>query len=926
MGRTERILDFLKERHTDAGQGISASELSEAMGIHRSDASLELNKLFRQGILLKTETRPVLYRLRERGTETGKKTTDHDSFSSIIGSDGSIKAQIELAKAAVSYPPHGLHTLIYGESGVGKNLMAESMWDFAKTHWTAQGEIPFIHFNCADYAANEQLLLSQLFGYVKGAFTGAAADREGVVDRARGGILFLDEIHRLPPAGQELLFLLIDKGRYRRLGETSDSRRADIMIIGATSEDITSNLLVTFLRRIPVQIGLPTIRERPIQERINIILHFIWQEAKRLNTQIDVSGKTLEVFSSYPCMANIGGLKNDILLCCAKCYLESTTAREDILHLEERHIPERISSFAAKQTILDESIQELFRHGVLIDAAHSPLDFQPIPTTGIRLNLYQYIDRKLASYRQQGAPEEKIAGYVGRDLEEYFGSVARILHKDAEMTVPRSLIEETIWETAKNLLENAAQALERRYGQNTITALAWHLQQFKERFLAGHKIFHPDLTNIRVQYEEEYDFLQTQKKGLEESLDLHIPEDEIGFLTSLLVHVSDQEAHSRIGLIVVSHGRGAALHMAAVGNHLLGTDCILSYDIPLNRSNTQTLEELGQLILRADSGKGVVLLVDMGFLMTMEDSLSRQTGVPVRTLPNVTTALILEAGHQLFLQHKGIDAYLQAVDVAYQEYVHATRQKYRAKEEVKPQAAEKYILLLCPPGRDTGKRMKELLIAGLPEAAYAHFAQYDMKSSTDRIDVKDCKDFDLMIGMDDPHIDRIPFFSASGLFDESVLRKIAAILEGEKEDSAAMNVSAEWKQRDIYEQLSSQIGKFLKVLPSKPVNEYCVAVVQQVSKHFFNEALSSDGIVRTYLHTACMLDRIYADEPLDEPHWGHQLKNDRHEDFHQLQEIFSSIHTIFTKRIPDGEICYFLNSIPSKAEREPEHAYKSDGL
>lgn len=834
MGRTEKILDFLKKYHTNSMQGISASELSAALGIHRSDASLELNKLFRQGVLLKTETRPVLYHLSKCGADAETKATDQDSFSSIIGYDGSIKAQIELAKAAVSYPPHGLHTLIYGESGVGKNLMAESMWGFAKTRWTAQSEIPFIHFNCADYAANEQLLLSQLFGYVKGAFTGAVADREGVVDRAQGGILFLDEIHRLPPAGQELLFLLIDKGRYRRLGETSDSRRADIMIIGATSEDISSNLLVTFLRRIPVQIGLPTIRERPIQERINIILHFIWQEAKRLNTQIDVSGKTLEVFSGYPCMANIGGLKNDILLCCAKCYLESTTAREDILHLEERHIPERISSFAAKQTILDENLQELFRNGVLIDAAHSPLDFQPVPTTGIRLNLYQYIDRKLASYRQQGVAEEKIAGYVGHDLEEYFGSVARILYKGTEATVPRSLIEEPVWDAAKNLLENAAQALERRYGQNIITALAWHLQQFKERFLAGHKIFHPNLVNIRVQYEEEYDFLRTQTKTLEERLGLHIPEDEIGFLTNLLVHVSDQEAHSRIGLIVVSHGRGAALHMAAVGNHLLGTDCILSYDIPLNRSNTQTLEELGQLILRAHTGKGVVLLVDMGFLMTMEESLSRQTGVPVRILPNVTTAMILEAGHQLFLQHKGIDDYLQVVDGAYQEYVHATRKKYRIREESEPPSPKK--------------------------------------------------------------------------------------------NMSAMTASEKWEQRDIYEQLSSQIGKFLKVLPSKQVHEYCISVVQQVSKHFFNEALSSDGIVRTYLHTACMLDRVYADEPLDEPYWGQQFKTDRQEDFQQLQDIFASIHTIFTKKIPDGEICYFLNSIPSKAERELEYAHKSYGL
>lgn len=156
-----------------------------------------------------------------QGVQKNDEKPEKD-FSEIVGYDGSIKAQIKLAKAAIVYPPQGLHTLIFGESGVGKNLLAESMWRFAQKSWHKKmGEdIPFVQFCCADYAANEQLLLAQLFGYKKGAFTGAMEDHEGVVDRAEGGILFLDEIHRLPSAGQELLFMLIDKGVYRRLGET----------------------------------------------------------------------------------------------------------------------------------------------------------------------------------------------------------------------------------------------------------------------------------------------------------------------------------------------------------------------------------------------------------------------------------------------------------------------------------------------------------------------------------------------------------------------------------------------------------------------------------------------------------------------------------------------------------------------------------
>ena len=63
-------------------------------------------------------------------------------------------------------------------------------------------DYPFVTFNCADYFNNPQLLLSQLFGHVKGAFTGADTDKIGLVEKANGGILFLDEVHRLPPDGQ----------------------------------------------------------------------------------------------------------------------------------------------------------------------------------------------------------------------------------------------------------------------------------------------------------------------------------------------------------------------------------------------------------------------------------------------------------------------------------------------------------------------------------------------------------------------------------------------------------------------------------------------------------------------------------------------------------------------------------------------------
>ncbi|WP_244287701.1 sigma 54-interacting transcriptional regulator [Lacrimispora celerecrescens] len=135
-----------------------------------------------------------------------KQEFQDDIFDKIIGSDGSLKNQISKAKAAVMYPPKGLHTLLYGPSGVGKSFLAELMHDFAVKTDNFQKEAPYFEFNCADYADNPQLLLAQLFGYTKGAFTGATDHKKGIVELCDGGILFLDEVHRLPAEGQEILF------------------------------------------------------------------------------------------------------------------------------------------------------------------------------------------------------------------------------------------------------------------------------------------------------------------------------------------------------------------------------------------------------------------------------------------------------------------------------------------------------------------------------------------------------------------------------------------------------------------------------------------------------------------------------------------------------------------------------------------------
>ena len=330
-------------------RGIEASEISAETGIDRSNVSRELNKLVHEGYAVKISGRPARFLdknnyLKQTECISTQKNTiidlkseinpislDNQEFQFFIGESGSLKAQINLGKAAMIYPPRGLHTIITGPTGTGKTTFAEKLYEYSKHMNVIKNNSTFVSFNCSEYFETPNLLLSQLFGHAKGAFTGADRDKIGLVEKANDGILFLDEIHRLPPIGQEMLFLLIDKGTFRRLGETNISRKSNILIIAATTENLETSLLRTFSRRIPVTINLPSLKERPLNERIQLIDKFFKMEQQRVGTSVAVSKNVIISLLFYDCPGNIGQLRTDIQLLCAESFLDYKLNNRDIM-------------------------------------------------------------------------------------------------------------------------------------------------------------------------------------------------------------------------------------------------------------------------------------------------------------------------------------------------------------------------------------------------------------------------------------------------------------------------------------------------------------------------------------------------------------------------------------------------------------------
>lgn len=434
MNNKEKIYNIVLEKCKDfsaedilvkSRYGAKADEISDILKIARPNVSSILNELMREGLLIKIISRPVYYIEKEKlKSITGfliekeikledlieilKKTEakDEDVFKYLIGYNGSLKKQIEQAKAAVLYPSYGLHTLIIGPSGSGKSYLAEAMHKFRK-QCGLNGN--FETLNCADYYNNPQLLMSYLFGHSKGAFTGADSEKNGLVEKADEGLLFLDEVHRLPPEGQEMLFYLIDKGIYHRLGDTSE-KKVNLMIIAATTEKPDSSLLKTFLRRIPVVIKMPSLDERPMCEKVEIVKMLFKDEAKRTNSNILIYPDVFSLLLNFKFEGNVGELKSMIQLLCAKAFLRNYSNKENMLKVDNSMLPDNFKLLISEK-------QDLIINEFMIispDGKENLLD---------KYDFYESIIEKYHIFEQEGLNKGMINEKINSYINNFFNNI-----------------------------------------------------------------------------------------------------------------------------------------------------------------------------------------------------------------------------------------------------------------------------------------------------------------------------------------------------------------------------------------------------------------------------------------------------------------------------------------------------------------------
>lgn len=367
-------------------------------------------------------------------------------------------------------------------------------------------------------------------------------------------------------------------------------------------------------------ICIPPLRKRTFEERLYLIKNFFKEESIRLSKEIYVSLNSMRALLSYNYPNNVGQLKSDIQLICAKSYSLYLTNKKDDVRIVSRNLPSYIQDGLYKEkehrSIWNKLIGEEIDFFKFSSKSTESFSFDNNDA-----GIYSFIKNKLENLKSQGISNIDIEEILEKDIANYYTISSNAITNEINRKNLYNIMDDNILDCFDLIINYINKQLNHTLNNNIYTAFALHINTLIRRINNDKPIVNPNLSKIKKLYKKEFQIALGIREILENTLNISVPLEECGYLALFLVpemKFSDS-IDDMVKIIVIAHGESTASSMKDVVSKLLGEDCIIAIDAPIEISAAEILNKLRDIIKNTKSNGGYLLLVDMGSFTTFAE-------------------------------------------------------------------------------------------------------------------------------------------------------------------------------------------------------------------------------------------------------------------------------------------------------------------
>lgn len=897
----DEILNYIIRKSTNldfrAISDLSANAISGKLNISRSLASQYLNEFFKEGVFIKISSRPVYFlhkpsiemqfnieikedtflSVNDLMNEITRQAGLKRNFMKVIGFDGTLKFLIDQIKASLKYPPNGLPIIIYGEQGTGKALLCKMMYEFTLESNIITETSKFITIPVQNGKEGNDDFIGKLFG---------VGQNKGLLEEVSGGIICISNVQNLSFDNQYRLQKLLEEGKYSSIGNDKEIKNLDCRIVFVTEAIPNEGLTPDLLQCFPVICSIPTLEERSLKEKEELIALFFKGEAMRLNKRIFVSSTAMRTFIQYKYTQNIDQLKKIITSICARANLKGNIEEQKDIYIRLYDLPE-------------EMLLNLNNFDI---SSHEEIDFINIleyKGSNDSEKIIKLFDSIINNFKNNNKTPSEIQKFMDESFvdlkqyydlivfkKQYFNSKIRTIEHSVGLAIENVLASHNI-----NLPVNSIALISRiiylneEYNSSLNT---WIKKSSSEIDIC--------LSALQKYYSDESYIVERIEQSIKSNLEIELDNMNKILLIINLYHYNNELIQRRYLGIIIAHGHTTASSIADASNTLLGSYLFDAFNMPLDTSMVDVVEKLKKYIDRSAVKSDVILLVDMGSLEDIDIQLNGISNKNIGIINNVSTRLALDVGEQI-LKGNDMEDILEK----------ACSNSKSAYKFIKGRGKKDAIIFISENGLHMANRMKDLFINSLPIPIYVEIISMDYNEL-------------VLNSVPRPFLENYNILFISGTSGLNVKGEFFVPIEEmvsfknigtiKKQLSPYLNASElELFSQNLIKNFSLEnIVSNLTILDANKLLDFVAEAVEQMQIELQTE-FTGKTMVGMYIHMSCLVERLVTKEPI-ETNYGLEEFENNHGDFIKIvKDSFSNICRHYRVDIPLSEIAYLYDYV-----------------